>query len=67
MRDYCDKDTFQAHCERSEVVLMQEALFGRMELGTCLTIDFLLGCFRWVFATQIAYAWKKLSCDRQSH
>ena len=48
MMDYCDTDTFHAQCSHGEVVFMQEALYGRMELGTCLTADYLLGCFRWV-------------------
>ena len=53
MRDYCDIDIFEARCPRGEVILMQEATYGRMELGTCLTIDVgFMGCFRWVFAAQ---------------
>ena len=53
MRDYCEIDTFDARCANSKVILMQEAIYGRMELGTCLTVDLgFMGCFRWVFVAK---------------
>ena len=62
LRDYCETDTFRAHCPHGEVVLMQEARYGRMGVGTCLEIDIgFMGCFR--------YVWCKLNnsyCQRSS-
>ena len=47
LRDYCEKDTFEAECSPGEIVVIEEARYGRMELGTCLVNDFgYLNCFR---------------------
>ena len=37
--DYCVGTGFTAECPTGEILLMQEAIYGRMELGTCLTLD----------------------------
>ena len=43
--EICPWDTFNTSCSEGEVVLVQHALYGRMELGRCLTRDFgFLGC-----------------------
>ena len=35
-RDYCNWETFSAHCESGEVVMMSRARYGRMRLGRCI-------------------------------
>jgi len=45
MKDYCQGDTFQARCSYDEVIEMQRALYGRMELGRCVELDMgYIGC-----------------------
>ena len=49
LRDYCEQDVFNAECPAGQVVLMQEARYGRMGLGTCLKHGYgSLNCFRLV-------------------
>ena len=35
-REYCNWETFSAHCEPGEVVMMSTAKYGRMRLGRCI-------------------------------
>ena len=42
--EYCTFDTFEPVCSEDEVILIQHAVYGRMRVGTCLTIDFYVGC-----------------------
>lgn len=45
MREYCERESFQASCEEGEVIMMQTAKFGRMRLGRCVQQDYgSLGC-----------------------
>ena len=45
MKDYCQGDTFQALCSYDEVIEMQRAVYGRMELGHCVELDMgYIGC-----------------------
>ena len=47
LRDYCADGSFHAECPAGEIVVVEEAQFGRMELGTCLTLDIgFMNCFR---------------------
>ena len=47
LRDYCEDDIFHAECPVGEVVDVEEALYGRMKLGTCLTLNIgFMNCFR---------------------
>ena len=47
LRDYCEQDIFHAECPDGEVVLMQEARFGRMGLGSCIKYDYgSMNCYR---------------------
>lgn len=39
MLEYCARDTFQAHCQSHEVVVMEEALYGRFKNGRCMTTE----------------------------
>ena len=49
LRDYCLFDYFSADCPTGSVILMEEALYGRMQLGTCLTRDIgFMDCSRYV-------------------
>ena len=36
LQDYCMEDGFNAECPAGEILLMEEAFYGRMEFGTCL-------------------------------
>ena len=43
--DVCMSETFRAQCWENEVVVMTEALYGRMELGECVKADLgYMGC-----------------------
>lgn len=44
--DYCPFETFEANCEQpGEVIVMQRARYGRMQIGRCLQTDFgYVGC-----------------------
>ena len=43
--DYCPSKPFTAECRDNEVVKMEQALYGRMKLGTCFKRDLgSLGC-----------------------
>lgn len=43
--EYCLTESFQARCEWNQVILIQRAVFGRMELGRCVTRNFgHIGC-----------------------
>ena len=55
-KDYCERDTMHANCSEGEVVLMQEARYGQMKIGTCikLNVDF-VHCFRYVSLTQFLH------------
>ena len=47
LRDYCENGNFYAECPTGEIVVVEEAKFGRMELGTCLKLDIgFMNCFR---------------------
>ena len=46
LHDYCEKDFFQAECPPGQIVIVEEARYGRMELGTCIIADFgYLNCY----------------------
>jgi len=38
--DFCLAETFSANCQSNDVIVIDEALFGRMELGRCVTRNF---------------------------
>ena len=43
--DYCQLKRFSATCAADEVIVMTRAKYGRMRLGTCITVDYgALGC-----------------------
>ena len=45
MQEYCQWEVFNASCPRGEVIMMQAAQYGRMELGRCLLRDYgYIGC-----------------------
>ena len=47
--DYCDTEDFNAECSAGKVILVQEARYGIMGLGTCLKRDFgVTDCYRFV-------------------
>ena len=47
LRDYCEDGIFRAECPMGEIVVVEEAQFGRMELGTCLQLDIgFMNCYR---------------------
>lgn len=44
-KEYCNMETFNATCHRGEMVLIDEARYGRMKLGRCVTRGYgHLGC-----------------------
>ena len=36
LQEYCQFDTFEARCGRDEIIVMDTALYGRMNLGNYL-------------------------------
>ena len=43
--EYCMPEMFHAECDPGEVILMERAEFGRMELGRCVTRNYgHIGC-----------------------
>ncbi len=43
--DYCQLETFNATCGSGEIIVMEEALYGRMRAGRCITRSYgNLGC-----------------------
>jgi len=45
LKDYCQGETFEARCSYDEVIEMQRAVYGRMELGRCVELDMgYIGC-----------------------
>ncbi len=40
IRDYCTDEVFQVKCDRDEVILMEYAMYGRMQSGTCISDNF---------------------------
>ena len=44
-REYCIQEEFEATCEENEVIVIQEARYGRMSIGRCVSADYgNLGC-----------------------
>ena len=42
---YCEGEIFSAECGGDEVIIMETALYGRMQLGRCLKYDYgNIGC-----------------------
>ena len=43
--EYCSREYFEPKCSNNEIIIMQEALYGRMQLGRCVDRDLgFLGC-----------------------
>ena len=43
--EYCESENFSPKCGRQEVVVMERAQYGRMELGRCVETDYgYVGC-----------------------
>ena len=46
MREYCAAENFNPQCPESEVVVMQSARYGHIQLGKCVDVDLgKFGCF----------------------
>jgi hypothetical protein len=44
-RQYCLEDTFEAKCQENQIVVIDYAKYGRMELGRCVERDYgYIGC-----------------------
>lgn len=44
-REYCQFEVFNASCASSQVIVMEEAQYGRLQLGRCVTRDYgYIGC-----------------------
>ncbi len=44
-REFCHLETFNATCGPGEVVLIQDARYGRMKVGRCLATSYYVGCY----------------------
>ena len=46
LQDYCPWESFNAKCQKNEVIVMEVARYGRMRLGRCVKNDLgYVGCF----------------------
>ena len=46
LEEICHFETFEATCEIGHIILMEQAYYGRMELGRCVKTDFgFIGCY----------------------
>lgn len=44
-KEYCQFEEFNASCAASQVIVMEEAQYGRLQLGRCVTRDYgYIGC-----------------------
>lgn len=44
-KEYCQFETFNVTCPPSQIIIMEEARYGRLQLGRCVTRDYgFLGC-----------------------
>ena len=50
-------ETFNASCPHGSVIMMQQARYGRMRVGRCLSTNYLVGCY----ANVLPYADAKCS------
>ncbi len=53
MREYCSTDTFDVTCGENEAIMMQSAIYGRMQAGRCISGEDIIFCPAKVF--QAAY------------
>ncbi len=45
LQEYCHNEVFNAACAGNEVIIVEQAFYGRMDLGRCVTTDFgFIGC-----------------------
>ncbi|ELU04472.1 hypothetical protein CAPTEDRAFT_211921 [Capitella teleta] len=44
IKEYCQWDHFNATCPRGNVIVMETARYGRMEVGRCISIEYEVGC-----------------------
>jgi Galactose binding lectin domain len=44
-KEYCQFESFNATCSTNQVIVMEEARYGRLQLGRCVTRDYgYIGC-----------------------
>lgn len=47
LEEYCDTESFRANCSESEVILLETARYGRMNIGRCVETPMgYIGCYR---------------------
>lgn len=44
VREYCFPNSFNVSCDRSSVIVMTSARYGRIQKGQCLSSDYHIGC-----------------------
>lgn len=44
VREYCFPNSFNVSCDRSSVIVMASARYGRIQKGQCLSSDYHIGC-----------------------
>lgn len=43
--DYCDTEVFRGECDQGQVIMIKQALYGRMRMGRCVSQDMgYIGC-----------------------
>lgn len=66
--EYCELDVFQPSCAEDEVVVMKEALYGRMALGKCITQNYgHIGCKADVLSVMDGFCSGRHTCAVKSN
>ena len=64
MIEYCEDSSFNPSCGPDEVIMMQSARYGRMEVATCLAKDYgHLGCSADILGVLDGMCSGRRSCD----
>ena len=65
--EICFTKTAEIRCPVSQVIQVLSARYGRMELGTCITFDMGMGCFKDILQTADRWCSGKQSCTVENH
>ncbi len=60
--EFCQNEQFSGVCGENEVVIIESARYGRMQIGRCVKTDFgFIGCFNDILHVSVKL--DKITCD----
>ena len=62
LEEYCHLDVFNSSCANNEVIMMEQATYGRMRVGRCLATSYFVGCHADVLPIMDSICSGKRSC-----